>query len=1339
MSGRNSPELIQSPEPTQRQERLSPSEHSPERGPAKGGQLNKKALYDALDQCMVRDRFPVRRQIQRLKTGDQAAVDKLQERINRSTSRVQERLQAVPDIEYDEALPVVGRRDEIREAIEKHQVVVIAGETGSGKTTQIPKICLEAGRGIVGQIGHTQPRRLAARSVASRIAQELKVPVGEQVGYQVRFTDHGNENTLIKLMTDGILLAEIQNDRFLNRYDTLIIDEAHERSLNIDFLLGYLKILLPKRPDLKLIITSATIDVERFSRHFDNAPVIEVSGRTYPVEVNYRPMEDLELEGRDADLRVQQGILSCLREIEHLERSGKGGRLGGVLVFLSGEREIRETNKFLKDARLAHTEILPLYARLSAAEQNRIFQPHGGGRRVILSTNVAETSLTVPGIRYVIDPGTARISRYSVRSKVQRLPIEPISQASANQRKGRCGRVAEGVCYRLYSEEDFLGRPEFTDAEIVRTNLAAVILQMLRLGLGDIAAFPFVDAPDARAINDGFKLLQELGAVSDKRRMTRIGQQISRLPVDPRMARMLVEADKNRALGELLVITSALAIQDPRERPAEKKQAADQRHREHYHDDSDFMSLVQLWNTYEEQRQRLSQNQLRKYCNQQFLSFMRMREWRDLHRQLALACKEVGLKTNEDEASYADIHKSLLAGLLSHLGSKDDDADYMGARNRRFYVFPSSTLYKRKPKWLMTAELVETSRLFARTNAKVEPQWIEPLAGHLIKRNYFEPHWEKKRAQVVAFEQVTLYGLIIVGRRRVGYGAIDPVVSREIFIREALVEGHYHSQGKFQSHNLSLIQEVDELEAKSRRRDILVDPETLYQFYDEKLPANLHNGAGFEKWRKEAEKQDAQLLYLTKEYLMRHDADEVTENKYPDLFRWEGLELPLSYHFEPGAMDDGVTLTLPVQALRLLPKHRLEWLVPGMLYDKCVALVRALPKSVRKNFVPVPDYVRSAMESMSICDEPLTDILGHHLHRMSGMRILDEHWDTDNMPDHLQMNFRLMDENGKVLGQGRDLIKLKEKFGRESEDSMRRLTDSSLQQEGLKEWTCGELPEEITRKVGGLVLKTFPALVDQNSSVAVKLYEDKAMAEATHRMGVTRLFQFKLSSQLKFALSKMNHLKQVKLLTTGIMQAKALEEDLQAFLISQVFVRDPALLSGNNGPRDEAAFNALIEDRKGHLMPFAEEVDGLLFEVFQKVHNISKQLKGKISFDRAFSLSDIKQHLGQLIYPGFLCDAGIEWFRHYPRFLEGIEVRLEKLPGQLNKDRAWSEELATQFKAWEKRKAIHEKHKIVDENLMLYRWMLEEYRVSLFAQKLGTRFPVSDKRLRKLWLEVQEV
>ncbi|MGB1271165.1 MAG: ATP-dependent RNA helicase HrpA, partial [Endozoicomonas sp.] len=675
---------------------------------------------------MIRDRYRIRGQLRRLRCDDDAGLEKLQSRMDRSMEQVRQRQSAMPTIRYDQALPVVDRKEDIEQAIREHQVVVIAGETGSGKTTQLPKICLEAGRGVYGAIAHTQPRRLAARSVASRIAEELQVSLGEQVGYQVRFKDHSNETTLVKLMTDGILLAAIQHDRFLNRYDTLIIDEAHERSLNIDFLLGYIKLILPRRPDLKVIITSATIDVERFSRHFNKAPVIEVSGRTYPVESLYRPLEALDLEGRDADQRLQQGILSALEEIESLERSGKGQRLGDVLVFLSGEREIRETHKFLRDARLNHTEVLPLYARLSAAEQNRIFQGHSG-RRVILSTNVAETSLTVPGIRYVIDPGTARISRYSVRSKVQRLPVEPVSQASANQRKGRCGRVSEGICLRLYSEEDFLARPEFTDAEILRTNLAAVILQMLRMGLGDIAAFPFVDPPDSKAINDGFKLLQELGAVSGDRRITPVGRQLGQMSVDPRLGRMLVEASKNGALNEVLIIVSALAIQDPRERPQEKQQAADQRHREFYHDDSDFMTFVNLWEAYEQQRQDLSQNQLRKYCKQQFLSFMRMREWRDLHRQLALSCKDLGFRGNESPASYGDIHKSLLSGLLSQLGGKDDEADYMGARNRRFYLFPASTLYKRKSKWVMTAELVETSRLFARTNARLEPQWIEPL------------------------------------------------------------------------------------------------------------------------------------------------------------------------------------------------------------------------------------------------------------------------------------------------------------------------------------------------------------------------------------------------------------------------------------------------------------------------------------------------------------------------------------------------------------------------------------------------------------------------------------
>ncbi|WP_422467377.1 ATP-dependent RNA helicase HrpA [Endozoicomonas sp. ALC013] len=1292
-----------------------------------------KQLRQSINQCMIRDRYRLRGQLRRLKRDDEAGLERIQKKIASSLLLVEQRQAALPDVRYEQALPVIDRKEDIARAIREHQVVVIAGETGSGKTTQLPKICLEAGRGIFGTIAHTQPRRLAARSVANRIAEELGGVLGEQVGYQVRFTDHSTETTLIKLMTDGILLAEIQNDRFLNRYDTLIIDEAHERSLNIDFLLGYIKLILPKRPDLKVIITSATIDVERFSKHFDQAPVIEVSGRTYPVETLYRPLEDLELEGRDADQRLQQGILGALEEIDSLERAGKGKPLGDVLVFLSGERDIRETHQFLRDAKLPHTDILPLYARLSAAEQNRIFQEHSG-RRVILSTNVAETSLTVPGIRYVIDPGTARISRYSVRSKVQRLPVEAVSQASANQRKGRCGRVAEGICIRLYSEEDFLSRPEFTDPEILRTNLAAVILQMLRMGLGDIAAFPFVDPPDGKAINDGFKLLQELVAVGKDRRITPIGRQLGQLPVDPRLGRMLIEANNNNALHEVLIIVSALAAQDPRERPQDKQQAADQRHREFYHDDSDFMTYVNLWEAYEEQRQALSQNQLRKYCNKQFLSFMRMREWRDLHRQLTLACKDLQFRVNDSPASYGDVHKSLLSGLLSQLGSKDDEADYMGARNRRFYLFPASTLYKRKPKWAMAAELVETSRLFARTNAKLEPQWIEPLATHLVKRNYFEPHWEKKRAQVVAFEQVTLYGLIIVGRRRVNYGPIDPVVARELFIREALVEGHFDSKGAFQKHNLALIDEVDELEAKSRRRDILVDSDTLYHFYDALIPADICNGAGFEQWRKGAEGQKPDLLHLTKEYLMQHEAEHITVNRYPDRFRWEGLELPLSYHFAPGETDDGVTLTVPVEALRLLPRHRLEWLVPGMLFDKCVALVRSMPKPVRKNFVPVPDFVNGALESLSACDEPLTDMLGRQLTRMSGVRILEEHWNTDSLDGHLLMNIRVVNEDGDVIGQGRDLNQLRQQFSDHVQDTIRKLAKSHLEQEGLLDWTCGELPHEITRKAGGLVLKSYPALVDQRDSVAVQLFESPAMADFENRKGLTRLLRIRLSTQLKFALSKMARVKETLLLATNLVHQSQLEDDLQSLIISGVYLNDD-----NGLPRNRESFLALLERHKGDIVPFAEKIDPIVNEIFRIAQGVSRQLKGKISFDRALSLADIKQHLQRLLRPGFMADAGREWLSHYPRYFRGIEARLEKLPAQVNKDRAWTEELAVLQQKYEKRLDAHLQQKIVDPNLQLFYWMIEEYRVSLFAQQLGTRFPVSDKRLRKLWEQVEDI
>lgn len=1295
--------------------------------------LNEKQLFDVIKQCMIRDRYRLRGQLRRLKKDDNTGLAALQHKIEQSQQLVAQRRTVVPKIEYDLSLPVSDRRDEITETIHNHQVVIVAGETGSGKTTQLPKICLEAGRGIFGLIGHTQPRRLAARSVANRIADELHGVLGEQVGYQVRFSDHSTKTSLIKLMTDGILLAEIQNDRFLNRYDTLIIDEAHERSLNIDFLLGYIKLILPKRRDLKVIITSATIDVERFSKHFNNAPIIEVSGRTYPVETLYRPLEELELEGRDADQRLQQGILAALEEIQQLEHASHSAKLGDVLVFLSGEREIRETHQFLRNAKLPHTEILPLYARLSATEQNRIFHPHGG-RRVILSTNVAETSLTVSGIRYVIDPGTARISRYSVRSKVQRLPVEAISQASANQRQGRCGRVAEGVCIRLYSEQDFLAREEFTDPEIVRTNLAAVILQMLSMGLGDIAGFPFVEPPDSKAINDGFKLLQELGAVDSKRRMTQIGRQLSQLPVDPRLGRMLVAANKTDALQELLIIVSALAVQDPRERPQEKQQAADQRHREFYHDDSDFLSYVNLWQGYEEQRQSLSQNQLRKYCTKQFLSFMRMREWRDLHRQLALACKDLQFKVNEEPASYGAVHKALLSGLLSQLGSKDDEADYMGARNRRFYLFPGSTLYKRKPKWVMAAELVETSRLFARTTAKIEPQWIEPAAIHLVKRNYFEPHWQKKRAQVVAFEQVTLYGLIVVGRRKVNYGAIDPIVSREIFIREALVEGHYNSKGAFQQHNHGLMEEVDKLESKARRRDILVDAETLYQFYDELLPAEVVNGAGFEAWRKEAERKAPQLLFLTKEYLMRHDAGHITVNRYPNHFKWNGMTFPLSYNFAPNEKNDGVTLTVPAEALKMLPKHRLEWLVPGMLFDKCVALVRSLPKPIRKNFVPVPDYITGALETLSACDEPLTEMLAKQLLRMSGVRILEDQWHSDSLDTHLLMNIRVVNSDGEILGEGRNLSELRRQFSEYTQDSIRQLAKSELEQEGLRDWSCGELPQEIIRKAGGLLLTSYPALVDQGDSVAVQLFENAAYAASENRKGLIRLFRLRLAVQLKFALSRMPKLKETQLLATSMLTKQQLEDDLQNLIIAAVYLTEETEL-----PRDKVSFTALLNSRKSKIVPIAEKIDPMLNDIFRSAQNVSKKLKGKISFDWALALGDIKTHMQRLLRAGFMTEAGLEWFTNYPRYLKTIEMRLEKLGANVNKDRVYTEELTMWQQKLDKRLQQHQQHHLVDAELQLCYWMLEEYRVSLFAQKLGTKFPISEKRLRKQWELVLEV
>ncbi|MCW8956805.1 MAG: ATP-dependent RNA helicase HrpA, partial [Gammaproteobacteria bacterium] len=941
--------------------------------PSSSATTSLQQCRDLLDRCWLLDRQGFFRRIQKLgkqKPAEQN-VAKLLQAMQASVERVQQRSNNSPSLQYPEELPVSQKKDEIREAINKHQVVIVCGETGSGKTTQLPKICLQRGSGTRGLICHTQPRRLAARAVASRIAEELHTELGQQVGFKVRFTDQVSEQSYIKLVTDGILLAEIHHDPYLSQYDTIIVDEAHERSLNIDFLLGYLKRLLPKRPDLKLIITSATIDPERFSRHFNQAPIIMVSGRTYPVEVRYHPLHGEDDDERQKDL--VQGISDAVDELSRLDRSD-------ILVFLSGERDIREATQFLQKRQLPNTEILPLLARLSAAEQNRIFHT-SSKRRIVLSTNVAETSLTVPGIKYVIDSGVARISRYSWNSKIQRLPVEKISQASANQRKGRCGRVSEGVCIRLYSEEDFNNRPEFTDPEIQRTNLASVILQMENMQLGHVENFPFIEPPDSRLVRDGYNLLFELGALDHKHQINQLGKQLARLPIEPRIGRMLLEASQESCLSEVLIIASALAVQDPRERPMDKAQAADEAQKSFQDNRSDFLGFLNLWQTYQQQKQQLTGNKLRKWCKEHYISWLRMREWLDTHRQIKHMLNDLKLRFNSSEASYDSIHRALLTGLLGNLGFKDDNQQYLGARNRKFQIFPGSALFNKGPKWLMAAEIVETARVYARSVAKIDPLWVEQKARHLLKRSYTEPHWEKRNAQVAAFERTTLYGLIINPRRKINYGPIAPTESREIFIRSALVDGDFNCKEDFFLHNQQLAEELQTLEAKSRRQDILVDEMVLFEFYDQRIPENIYSGPQFFQWLKTT---DTENLKLTREQLMQHDAAGITGDQFPDFLEFNGARYPLEYHFDPSHNRDGITLITPMAGLNAISASRCEWLVPGMLHEKMVQLIRSLPKQLRKNFVPAPNFADVCMEALEASEQPLTSAMSNLLKKITG-------------------------------------------------------------------------------------------------------------------------------------------------------------------------------------------------------------------------------------------------------------------------------------------------------------------------------------------------------------------
>ena len=1238
----------------------------------------------------------------------------------------------MPEVTYPDDLPVAARRGDIAAAIRDHQVVIVAGETGSGKTTQLPKICLEVGRGIEGLIGHTQPRRIAARSVAERIADELNTELGTAVGYQVRFTDLSSSSTLVKVMTDGILLAEMQRDRDLRRYDTIIIDEAHERSLNIDFILGYLKQLLPRRPDLKVIITSATIDPQRFSKHFDNAPVIEVSGRTYPVEVRYRPLVG---QTPDDDRDQVTGICDAVEEL-WTERHSPAG---DVLVFLSGEREIRDAAEALNGMALPNTEILPLYARLSAAEQHRVFGHHTG-RRVVLATNVAETSLTVPGIRYVVDAGTARISRYSQRTKVQRLPIEPISRASASQRAGRCGRVADGICIRLYSEEDFEARPEFTDPEILRTNLASVILQMTSLGLGDIARFPFLEPPDSRQITDGVRLLEELQAIepaSDRahdprKRLTAFGAKIALLPVDPRLARMVLESEGNGALREVLIIVAALSIQDPRERPMDKRQQADQVHRRFADESSDFVALLNLWNYLKAQQRELSGSAFRRMCKSEYLHYLRVREWQDLHSQLKKACKTLDLQQNASEADHDAIHRSVLSGLLSHIGMRDvDKREYVGARGARFGISPGSALFKKQPQWVMSAELVETTRLWARVNARTDPAEIERLAQHLVKRSYSEPHWEKKRGAAVALEKVTLYGVPLVAGRKVGYSRINPQESRDLFIRHALVEGDWETHHRFFHDNRALVRRLTELEARARRRDILVDDQTLVDFYDVLLPVEIVSAQHFDSWWKQVRLSQPDLLTLTEEFLVKDDSDAVSAQDYPQVWEQDAITLAVTYQFEPGGAADGVTVHIPLEILNQVDDQGFDWQVPGLRQDLAVALLKSLPKATRRNFVPTPDRAHAALASADPAGGYLTDELGHALFEMTGVRVPADQWDWARVPDHLRITFRVEDRGGEAVGESKELAGLQQQLAPQLRQSMRRAA-ASVERKGLQEWSFGELPVTFEHAVGDRVIHGFPAVVDNGDSVAIEVLASAQERDAATRLGVRRLLLLNTTAPWKRVLALLTNAQRLALGHNPHGSVPALLQDCLAAAVDSIVAQRP----GGHvlGPQE---FEEVLRLVRSQVVARVMDVIDLVEPLMVRSRQAELALAAMNSPVMAAAKADMQAQLASLMYAGFVAETGVGRLGHVERYLRGIVVRCDRAPSQVSRDAALMDTVARVQGEYDALVAALPPARRTGADVQLLRWMLEELRVSLFAQTLGTAHPVSEKRIYKAMDQVE--
>ncbi|MFA9274941.1 MAG: ATP-dependent RNA helicase HrpA [Candidatus Aquirickettsiella gammari] len=1267
-----------------------------------------------------------------------------------------------PVITYPEELPVSGRREEIAEALQKNQVIIVCGETGSGKTTQLPKICLELGRGQKGLIGHTQPRRIAASSTAKRIAQELNSPLGEHVGFKVRFTDTLTKGASVKLMTDGILLAETQTDPLLRQYDTIIIDEAHERSLNIDFLLGYLKQILPKRRDLKVIITSATIDAQRFANHFGEngkaAPVIEVSGRLYPVEVRYRPIQADEKD-KERDLMV-----AITDAVDELCRIGSGD----VLVFLPGEREIRDAAEALRKHHPPHVEILPLFARLSAQEQERVFKI-SNARRIVLATNVAETSLTVPGIRYVVDAGLARVKRYSYRNKVEQLQVEAIAQSAANQRAGRCGRVAAGVCIRLYDEQEFKQRTAFTEPEILRSSLAAVILRMKSLRLTDVESFPFIEPPPGRAIADGYQLLQELGAMDDSNQLTAVGKELAKLPLDPRVGRMILAARDNQALSEVLIIAAALSVQDPRDRPMDAQTAADLAHKKFADEKSEFTSYLKIWKWFEDAIEHKKTNrQLQDNCRSNFLSQMRLREWREVHSQLLTIVKEQGWRINEAPATYEQLHLALLTGLLGNIGFKsEEDSHYLGARGIKFYIWPGSYLAKKAGKWIMAAELVDTTRLYGRCLAQIQPEWLEKVGGHLLKKSYGEPRWEKRTGQVSGFERATLYGLVVYSQRRIQYGLTHPKEAREIFIRDALVEGDFDTRAPFLAFNQKLIREIENIEHKSRRQDVLVDDHLIAAFYDKHLPADVYNAVLFEQWHKEATKGNPKLLYLNKDELMRHEAAGITTDVFPKTMQVSGVGLQLSYHFEPGSPRDGVTLWIPLFSLNQVSSDRCEWLVPGMVKEKVQLLIKSLPQKIRRHCVPLPDYAAGFCERNEFGKGNFLETLIADIREQKGLQCLSTDFKFEQLPAHLTMNFKIVDEHGRQLEMGRNLATLRAEFGSQARESFQKIASAdklalldngnksskesdinrhsrengnpvssssiksatvskavapTIQQENLTAWTFDELPELLEVQQGKQTLIGYPALVDKQTHCHIEVFDDPDEAARVHHSGLRRLFALQMKEQVKFLEKNIPGLQQMGMQFMSLGSQEELREQIVTTALDRAFMQSPL-------PKNSGEFNKRRDEGKARLNLLANEIARLAGLILAEYYSLPKKLQGIKAHAQA--AADMQQQLQNLVTKRFIAEVDFAQLAHYPRYLKAITVRMDKLRADPARDAKLLAEWNSVAQPWQRtpRKSGVD----ADPKLIEFRWLLEELRVSLFAQELKTPMPVSVKRLQKVW------